>query len=160
MKLRRVSKAFEFWENIIYKLSEKYKPEGEQKPVKPTFPRISPVLILAILTSTVILTLPLIEQKRIYVDIGLDNINDVWTEKTNVPLISTWLEPSQNKVGVYTITIEISPINKVLTIENVPSDTYSFDVTNLLKSNVIYQLTVTLERQQSVVDTYVLNISF
>lgn len=145
-------------ERIMSEIEENHQPEGKEKVVtlKTYYAIISAFTAISLIT--VLLVAPLKVETRIYIQVERDMINDVWVETIRVPFISSLFPPS-HKVGAYTINVSIQPSDDKFTISEVPSGKYSI-VWSDIQSGTFYTITVTLIKQELVIDTFVLNIAF
>jgi len=121
-----------------------------------------PFTILAIALFMVLLfSLPIYPQTRVYVTIERDKISNVSVDTSRVPLIVK-LFPSPQRIGAYTIKIEISKdTTQVFSgqIQKVPSGEYIFVwVDGGTPSQGIYHIIVRLFTDSIEKDVYSLDV--
>jgi len=127
---------------------------------KQTLPRWFLPLLVAMLVTTLAISLPILQQTRIYIGTSGDNITNAKVDTPRVPLISTILQPSYG-AGIYTVNVTILETRENFRIENVSSG----DFTIVWESNGVpdrgfYTIRIQLIRDNIVRNTFDLYETF
>ena len=117
-----------------------------------------PILLLAMLLTSVILSVPILQETRIHIEISGDIIVNVSVDTQRVPLISKIIQPSY-AVGAYTINITILETSEKFSLANVPSGKYTIIWRSGIPSSGDYTINVKLTRVV-LRDEYTFHVTF
>lgn len=141
-------------------LQENHELEGKVK--MPITTRLNFIVLPFIALSIVVLTLslPLMEQTHIHVEIAQNKISDVWVETPRVSLISTIISPSK-KIGINTINVTIPKTGESFQLKDIPDGEYVIVwVNNGVPAKGDYMIEVRLIQNDVIIDTFDLEVSF
>ena len=129
--------------------------EGKEKLIS----RLTSIAVVAVMLFVIVVVLPVQIEHRVYVTIGFDRIDDVSAETVRVPLIMALFRSSQQRTGVYTLSVQVASSGFDHALENIPSGEYVLLVSNVTEGTP-YTINVQLIKNSLIIDTFTLHTTF